>query len=151
MWWELQTPERQKQVRQLVKEGRLEFANGGWSMHDEASPHYDDMINNMMIGLQWLEQVLETRPRVGWSIDPFGHSSANPRLLADMGMDAWVFARVDFQDLEQRREDKTLQFVWKPMLESLGDSVEIFTHILEDHYHWPSFFKDGYEADFNDY
>ena len=77
-------------------------------MHDEASPHYDDMINNMMIGLQWLEQVLETRPRVGWSIDPFGHSSANPRLLADMGMDAWVFARVDFQDLEQRREDKTL-------------------------------------------
>jgi hypothetical protein len=37
-------------VRQLVKEGRLEFVNAGWSMHDEACTHYEDMINNMMIG-----------------------------------------------------------------------------------------------------
>ena len=120
-------------------------------MHDEASPHYDDMINNMMIGLQWLEEVLETRPRVGWSIDTWGHSSANPRLLADMGMDAWVMARFDVQDKWQRQQDKTLQFVWKPMHESLGDSVEIFTHLLEDHYNWPSFFKDGAWENFNEY
>jgi lysosomal alpha-mannosidase len=37
-------------VRQIVKEGRLEFVNAGWSMQDEACPHYEDMINNMMLG-----------------------------------------------------------------------------------------------------
>ena len=50
MWWEKQTAELQDQVRTLVNEGRLEFVNAGWSMHDEACTHYDDMMNNMMIG-----------------------------------------------------------------------------------------------------
>ena len=50
MWWDKQTQEKKDQVKQLVKEGRLEFVNGGWTMHDEAVPHYEDMINNMMKG-----------------------------------------------------------------------------------------------------
>ena len=96
MWWDKQTPEKQDEVKKLVEEGRLEFANGGWSMHDEACTHYDDMMNNMMIGLEWLERNLSYVPRIGWFIDTFGHSNSNPRLLADMGMDAWFFARADF-------------------------------------------------------
>ena len=50
MWWNEQTPELQNQVKQLVREGRLEFVNGGWSMHDEACTHYEDMLDNMMKG-----------------------------------------------------------------------------------------------------
>ena len=50
MWWKDQTDDMKTMVRQLVQQGRLEFVNGGWSMHDEACPHYEDMINNMMIG-----------------------------------------------------------------------------------------------------
>ena len=50
MWFYRQTSELQDQVRQLVKEHRLEFVNAGWSMHDEACTHYDDMLNNHMIG-----------------------------------------------------------------------------------------------------
>ena len=109
-------------------------------MHDEACTHYDDMMNNMMIGQEWIENVFGVRPRIGWSIDPFGHSSANPRLLADMGMDAWFFARLDYEDKEQRLKDKTMQFVWKPMYDSLGKDVEIFTSIMQDHYCWPDGF-----------
>ena len=37
MWWWEQTEELKADVRQLVKEGRLEFINGGWSMSDEAA------------------------------------------------------------------------------------------------------------------
>ena len=92
-----------------MSEGRLEFVNAGWSMHDEACTHYDDMMNNMMIGQEWIENVFGVRPRIGWSIDPFGHSSGNPRLLADMGMDAWFFARLDYEDKAQRLKDKTIQ------------------------------------------
>jgi hypothetical protein len=50
MWYERQTPELRKQVRKLVKEKRLEFANGGWSATDEACPNYEDLINNMVVG-----------------------------------------------------------------------------------------------------
>ena len=83
-------------VRTLVSEGRLEFVNGGWSMHDEASPYYEDMINNMYYGNQFLFKEFGIRPRIGWQIDPFGHSNANPRLFAEMGFDAVFFARADF-------------------------------------------------------
>jgi len=50
MWYWNQTDEYREVVKNLVKEGRLEFVSGGWTMHDEACPHFEDMINNMMIG-----------------------------------------------------------------------------------------------------
>lgn len=43
-------------------------------MQDEACAHADDIINNMQYGNEWLYDTLGVRPRVGWSIDPFGHS-----------------------------------------------------------------------------
>jgi hypothetical protein len=41
-WWRHQTEDLRTAVRALVKSGRLEFVNGGWSMHDEACTHYED-------------------------------------------------------------------------------------------------------------
>ena len=98
MWYTRQTEERKEQVRQLVKEHRLEFINAGWSMHDEACTHYDDMMNNMMIGHEFLLKEFDYIPTIGWHIDPFGHSNANGRLFADMGFDTFIFGRLDYED-----------------------------------------------------
>ena len=75
-WWELQSPEMKDKVRMLVKEGRLEFANGGWSTNDEATCNYEDAINNMRLGHEFLQREFGVVPTVGWSIDAYGHSSA---------------------------------------------------------------------------
>jgi alpha-mannosidase len=96
MWWKYQTEDMRNNVRILVKEGRLEFLNAGWSMSDEACPHYEDFIDNMMKGHQFLLNEFGVKPRVAWHIDPFGHSNASPRLFAEMGFDAWFFSRLDF-------------------------------------------------------
>ena len=143
MWWDEQDENMHENVRRLVREGRLEFINGGWSMHDEACTHYDDAMNNMLIGHEWLDATFGdiARPRVGWHIDPFGHSNANPRLFAEMGFDSWFFARIDKDDKDKRMAEKSMQWVWKPMHESLGDSVSIFTHTFPDHYHQPEEFR----------
>ena len=37
-WWAQQTAEVQALTRRLVRAGQLQFINGGWCMHDEASP-----------------------------------------------------------------------------------------------------------------
>lgn len=66
MWWDRIGNELKEQVRQLVLEGRLEFANGGWSMHDEAGTHYEDQINNMMYGHEFLAEEFGVTPRIGW-------------------------------------------------------------------------------------
>ena len=96
MWWKRQDLETKQAVRALAKEGRLEFVNAGWSMHDEACTHYEDMIDNMVIGHEFLLAEVGVKPRIGWHIDPFGHSTTNARLFAEMGFDAIYFARGDF-------------------------------------------------------
>jgi hypothetical protein len=50
MWWFEQDKDTQDLVKTLVTSEQLEFVNGGWSMHDEACPHYEDMLENMMKG-----------------------------------------------------------------------------------------------------
>lgn len=133
MWWYEQTEERKNQVRSLVKSGQLEIANAGWSMHDEACPTYEDMINNHMIGHEFVLKEFGVKPRIGWQIDPFGHSNTNARLFADMGFDAWFFGRMDWADYENRIKNQELEWVWMPN----GDaSKKIFTHKMWDSYVW---------------
>ena len=50
LWWWDQNDDMKDIVRVYVDEGRLEFINGGWSMNDEASPIYLDIIENMWAG-----------------------------------------------------------------------------------------------------
>ena len=97
--------------------------NAGWSMHDEACPYYEDMINNMMIGHDFVLAEFGVKPRIGWQIDPFGHSNANARLFAEIGFDAFFYARLDYQDKEKRLADKTMEFIWRPMWQTLGKSA----------------------------
>ena len=49
-WWNQQDDLTKSQFRRLVKTGQLEFVNGGWCMHDEANPYYEDMVDQMTLG-----------------------------------------------------------------------------------------------------
>jgi alpha-mannosidase len=118
MWWDNQSDAMKDKVRGLVKNGQLELVNAGWSMHDEACPIYDDMINNMMIGHDFVLKEFGVKPRIGWQIDPFGHSSTNARLFAEMGFDALFFARIDYQDKNRRMDSRELEWVWRPAVHS---------------------------------
>lgn len=66
--------------------GRLEFISGGWSMNDEASTHYNSIIDQHSLGAEFLrDQFAEcARPKIGWQIDPFGHSREVASLFAQV-------------------------------------------------------------------
>ena len=134
MWWRNQTEAMKQDVRDLVSQGRLEILNAGWSMHDEACPHYEDMINNMQMGHQFALKEFGVAPRIGWQIDPFGHSNANAYLFAEMGFDAYFFARIDYQDKDNRLANKSMEWIQRPMYYIFGDGPEIFSHALYHHY-----------------
>ena len=51
-------------------------------------------------------------PRIGWQIDPFGHSSENARLFKWLGFDGLFFARNDYREKEQMIANKTLDLIW---------------------------------------
>ena len=120
MWYWRQTKEMQNNVKKLVKEGRLEFANGGWSATDEACTNYEDIINNMLVGHQFLKSEFGVTPRIGWHIDAFGHSSTNARLFADFGFEAMFFARLDRVDKEEKIRRKAMDFLWRPFSKHFG-------------------------------
>lgn len=50
-------------------------------MHDEAATHYIDMIDQTTLGHQFLKKEFGVTPRIGWQIDPFGHSAVQAYLL----------------------------------------------------------------------
>jgi lysosomal alpha-mannosidase len=68
----------------LNETGRLEFISGGWSMNDEGVTHYSSIVDQHSLGAEFLrDQFGECgRPKLGWQIDPFGHSRQVASLFA---------------------------------------------------------------------
>jgi hypothetical protein len=74
--------------------------SGDWVQSDEAIATLDARILNMALGkgsiwpsfagLNWLNATFGVRPRVGYHIDAFGHSSISPYLSSLADMDALV-------------------------------------------------------------
>jgi hypothetical protein len=58
-----------------------------------------------------------------------------------MGFDAYFFARIDKEDKAQRIEAKTMEWIQRPMWDTFGESAQIFTHMLFNHYSPPPGFN----------
>ena len=129
-WYEKQTEEIKQKVKNFIKEGRLEIINGGWVMHDEAASYYKHSIDNMRIGLKFLKEEFNITPRIGWFIDPFGHSSATSHILKQMNFEKIVLTRIDYLERKDRINNHNLEFIYDPF----GLGQEIFTHISYHHY-----------------
>lgn len=69
------------------------------------------------------------RPRVGWQIDPFGHSREMASIFARMGFDGLLFGRLDYQDKLTRLQTKTAEMVWKGSA-NLGKALAFFISLL---------------------
>ena len=120
---------------------------------DEACTDYVDILRNFEQAQSFLDREFEKlRPKIGWQLDPFGHSSANAFLFSELGLDTMVFSRINEQEKERRIKERNLQFIWKPSFADVksgegkreGEGAtphEIFTHILYDHYDPPVFIR----------
>ncbi|KAG6702974.1 hypothetical protein I3842_07G062300 [Carya illinoinensis] len=145
-WWVEQSVETQGIVRKLVDAGQLEFINGGWCMHDEATCHYIDMIDQTTLGHQAIKEQFNKTPRAGWQIDPFGHSAVQAYLLgAELGFDSVHFARIDYQDRAKRKNDKSLEVIWRAS-KTFGSTSQIFANAFPVHYSPPH----GFHFEVND-
>uniref|UniRef100_A0A669EVV8 Alpha-mannosidase n=1 Tax=Oreochromis niloticus TaxID=8128 RepID=A0A669EVV8_ORENI len=122
--------------------GRLEFVNGGWCMSDEAATHYSAVIDQMTIGLRFLNETFGAcgRPRVAWHIDPFGHAREHASMFAQMGFDGFFFGRLDYQDRARRMRDKEQELLWRASDSLTPPMADLFTGILPNGYNPPEGF-----------
>ncbi|CAJ1086096.1 epididymis-specific alpha-mannosidase [Xyrichtys novacula] len=131
LWWEnVATDSHKKQVRRLVKEGRLEFILGGQVMHDEAVTDLDDEILQMTEGHGFLYETFGVRPQFSWHVDPFGASATTPILFSLAGFNAHLISRIDYDLKDSMQKNKKLQFVWRGS-PSLKEKQQIFTHTMD--------------------
>ncbi|KAL8160140.1 hypothetical protein V2J09_001677 [Rumex salicifolius] len=146
-WWRDQSETIKDVTKKLVNSGQLEFINGGICMHDEAASHYIDMIDQTTQGHQFLKEEFGVLPRIGWQIDPFGHSAVQAYLLgAEVGFDSVFFWRIDYQDRAKRKDDKSLEVIWRGS-KSLGSTSQIFAGAFPANYEPPSGFYFEVNAD----
>ena len=113
-WFEKQSESKKDQVKRLVNNGQLVFINGGWVMNDEGAAHYNAIVDQMSIGLRFLNSTFGAcgNPKVAWHIDPFGHSKEQANLFAMMGFDSFFFGRLDYDDKNNRLQNKRMEEVW---------------------------------------
>jgi len=142
-WWDNADDAKRDRMRKLVKQKQLEFINGGWCMHDEASPLWTAMVDQTTRGHQFLKKQFGegANPKGTWQIDPFGHSNTQAWLLgAEAGMESLFWGRMDYQDRNMRydlgqksanashpKNSPTggFEWVWRGS-KSLGASADVF-------------------------
>ncbi|XP_076427914.1 lysosomal alpha-mannosidase-like isoform X3 [Peromyscus maniculatus bairdii] len=138
-WWKQQTNAKRNIVRKLVRQGRLEFVSGGWVMNDEGATHYGAIVDQMTLGLRFLQDTFGSngRPRVAWHIDPFGHSREQASLFAQMGFDGLFLGRIDYQDKLLRKKELKMEEVWRASASLKPPIADLFTGVLPNTYHPP--------------
>jgi len=154
-WYNEQNQEVRNNFKRFISEGRVEFVNGGFVMADEATSSYQDLLDQMKYGVEFLQREFNYQIKTGYSIDPFGHSSTNAYIHAKLGFENLIFCRMDWREKELRRDDRNMEFIWKPYVDVNGDEASIFTHICFDHYsldlNWfPEMFSYNTVSSFND-
>ncbi|CUG94229.1 alpha-mannosidase precursor, putative [Bodo saltans] len=131
-WYFEQSSSRRADVKGLVENGQLQFAGGGWCSHDEATTTYQDMLEQMTIGHQFIvaEFGVDALPRIQWQVDPFGHSAGQVLILSQASdVEALYFSRIDYQDFSDRQHDQTREFFWMPS-PSLGEKAVVFASMM---------------------
>ena len=130
-WYDEISETQKEAVRWLVQEGKMEFVLAGWVMPDEANPLFQDLIDNLRIGLQWVKETFKTEVKTSWSLDPFGHSSGNTQILRLFEYEnIYIGNRLHYDIVEKMRQEKNFEFYWKPE----EGKKESFSHVGGLHY-----------------
>ncbi len=86
-------PEDRDYVRQLLREGRLEFVGG---LYNEPNTNLTSMeltIRSAVYGVGYQRDVLGGTPHSTWQLDVFGHDPQFPGIMADAGLTSSSWAR----------------------------------------------------------
>ena len=129
MWWNEQTREVQGMVKNVLQNGQLEIVTGGWVMNDEANSFYYAIMEQLILGHEWLKLNLNYKPNNGWAIDPFGLSPTMAYILKRTGFDNMLIQRTHYSVKKQLAKNKSLEFLWRQNWDH-ADSTDMMTHMM---------------------
>jgi alpha-mannosidase II len=138
-WWDTLDNTSKERFKTVVARGQLEFVGGGWVQNDESNPTMESVINQVSTGHDFLLKTFGIRPKIGWQIDPFGHSAMTASLFAMFGYDAMVINRIHYDTKKRYKATRHMEFLWEgaKLSDEKDLDLKIFTHVLHTHYSAP--------------
>ncbi|XP_077547805.1 lysosomal alpha-mannosidase-like [Haemaphysalis longicornis] len=137
-WWHEQPDDVRETVRDLVQSGQLQFVGGGWTQNDEAVTHYTAIIDQMTLGLRFLNDTFGPQcgvPSAAWQADPFGHSLAQAALFARMGFSSVMLGRISYDRKAAWQKNRTMEFIWEvDNRQQGGDGEHLLAWVPEEKY-----------------
>ena len=83
--------------------------NGGLAANDHATSYYEDTIDQMTYGHQFLFHSLGgVTVKTGWNVDTFGGSLVDNYLEENMGFTNIFLSRINLYEKKQRIKDASL-------------------------------------------
>lgn len=140
-WWKSQPARVRDRVRYAVYSGQLQFVGGGWVQNDEAVTHYTAIIDQMTLGLRFLNDTFGPHcgvPSVAWQADPFGHSTAQAALFSRMGFSSLMLGRISWDIKNEWQRSRAMEFIWQAdSRQQGGDDGHILAWVPKNSYQTP--------------
>ena len=133
IWYSDINEEKKLKLKELIKQKRIEFVSGSFTINDEANPLYYNIIDQIRIGHQFLLEEFGIIPKTAWYIDSFGHSAGNGHILTQLKFKYLVLGRMHIDFLELMKNETKIEFYWKPF-GNQNSNKKILTHVLPLHY-----------------
>ncbi|VIO90880.1 Glycosyl hydrolases family 38 protein [Brugia malayi] len=111
-WWSEANTTYRNYFKSLIDEGHLEISGGHWVMNDEATPYFWEAIENIIVGHQYVHEILNITPTTSWSVDPFGHGLMMPYLMKLAGINQMVIGRINSNIKNILKQHHQLHFRW---------------------------------------
>lgn len=109
---------------------------------DQALNDVDALLDNFMIGNEFVKKEFDVRPRVAWQLDDFGVSAGFTRLAEDLGIDMLIYQSASPEEQEQMADHKSFAQVWRTSERNFGNRKDVLGVQINNQngYCWPSGF-----------
>lgn len=98
-------------------------------MADESLTHYEQLLDELFEGHDWLHRAIGVKPKVSFSVDAAGHSPVMSYMLKKSGMKGAVINRIHYAYKKELAKNRALQFFWEPSW-SEEETDQMLTHVL---------------------
>jgi len=86
-------PQRVPELKQRIKEGRVELANGFFNEPTINLSGGEALVKEGVEGIRWQREMMGVKPRFAWMIDVIGVHEQMPQIVSGLGLEALVYCR----------------------------------------------------------
>lgn len=117
-----EAPEIYEQVKELVKQGRIEVEGAMWLESDCIIPSGESLVRQIIWGKRFFKDEFGIDSKILWLPDVFGYSAALPQILKKSGVDKFVTSKISWNETNQMPYDV---FWWQGI-----DGSEVMSHFI---------------------